>query len=390
MKSAHWGYRAVAGPDALSLLPADVDHRVRIYRARGVAPESLERVTAEFILQRHRLCRHIIKELDILLAVGGEFVVVLVNSKSHASYFRSRDQVKYEFAVSTDGRYRLADAERSPDDQILTLRYVKTRPVLPAGDTLNRWSFGIITDGRKKPLVDRLVRSIASQGIAECEILVCGPYAFEDTAATCSLRLIDDVSHPGDIRAPITAKKNRIIRAAAHNNLCILHDRFVLPPDWHDKFTRYGNHFELLCLPTVDDERRRFSVDWMRFSLPLTSRVSRNQSLPYHEWTDEVIVQGGVIVAKRHVIESFKLDERLHWEELEDMQFSKAAYLHGAFINVDPENCFISEAVNHRPSGRRGATRRFREWGSWYRRLLTSALHFNRAVRSFSDLKRQP
>jgi hypothetical protein len=366
-----WGYRPCGGDDVLQLFPADVDHLKRIYKTHRIEPESVDRVTVEFLLQREDLSRFIIKELDLLLKVGGIFEVVIVDSKSHSSYTRSRDQVKYEMAVSTDGRYRMTESKALSDGKLQKLSYRKTRATLPEDDSIDRWSFGIITNGKKTSQVEELAASIVRQGIPEYEILVCGPFVSQRDFE--NLHVLDDVVLADDVRAPISAKKNKIIRAARYNNLCILHDRFRLPDDWHSRFRQYGNFFDFICLPTVDESGRRFMVDWMRFCYPVTKRCVYNRASAYSRWSTEQIIQGGVILGKKSMMSPYLLDERLHWEEMEDMQFSKMAYLHGAFMNVDVNNRVVSKAVNHQPEQPTETFVVLRGWFSW---VLNLAIHF--------------
>ena len=72
----------------LKLDLSDVNHLQQIYRKYNVVPETLNHVAVEFLVQRDSLSRFIIKELDILLMIGGIFEVIIVNSKAHSNYFR--------------------------------------------------------------------------------------------------------------------------------------------------------------------------------------------------------------------------------------------------------------------------------------------------------------
>ena len=327
----------------------DIDHQKRLIKTYNIDPESLDIVKVDFIVQTERLIRFIIKELDTLLRVGGTFEIYIMNSKAHSMYYRSRDQVKYEFSIATNGRYVLSDTKNGGVNGVLKLIYTKLYPTLPPDDQMDNWSFGIITNGSKLDSVNTLIRSIRKQNIPNCEIIICGPYLDEESIRENKLIILDDVVLHGDLRVPTPAKKNRIIERATYNNLVILHDRFCLPDEWYMRMVDYGNYFDYLCLPTVDKKKNRFGVDWMSFEFPLTKRFSnKNHSLSYNEWSEDIIIQGGVIVGKCKQMIKYKLDERLYWEELEDMHFSKVASLDGAFFYLDDRNYFISESVNHK------------------------------------------
>jgi len=376
-----------ASPSARVLLgSSDVDHRRKIYKTHSIAPESLACVSADFVLQREPMARYIIKELDALLAVDGSFLIRIVDNRAHGLYMRSRDQVRHEFAISTAGRYVLAEASSALGGRIQEMRYVKRRETLQEGDTPDRWSFGIVTNGQKPQLVNALIESILAQSVPEFEILVCGPHRRPDGSPDTRVRLLDDVVLDGDIRAPISAKKNRIISAASFNNLCILHDRFTLPRTWYSRMKEYGNYFDFLCIPTRDAEGRRFCVDWMSNSYPFSLTARRNPSLPYRQWSPYAIVQGGVMVAKRNLLLRFPLEETLHWGEMEDMHLSVLAYLNGAFIALDDQNCFLSDAVNHVPQREPWPLQKAWEWVYWFRGLLASAAKFALYRRQFEAL----
>src|SRR5205814_4580414 len=84
------------------------------------------------------------------------------------------------------------------------------------------------------------------QGIPNYEILICGPDKIGAAVQDSNARLLPDVVHGEDIRGPICAKKNRIMRASRYNNLCVMHDHFALPATWYERMRRYGNFFDFL------------------------------------------------------------------------------------------------------------------------------------------------
>ena len=375
-KRAIWSYTRQEENDDLCLDIHDVNHLHQIYKKYKVIPETLEKVTVEFIIQREKLSRFIIKELDILLMVGGVFEVAIVNSKSHSSYFRSRDQVKYDFSMATNGRYKLVNIIELDGGKVLKLCYKKCEATLQQGDRISNWSFGVISDGRKNDKVTSLIRSVLDQKISNFEVIICGPYPIPDEFLDIGIIVLDDVLLKDDIRAPTPAKKNKIVKTAKYNNLCILHDRFILPKNWYSNFERYGNYFDVLCMPTIDLHGNRFRVDWMNFNYPITQITKQNRSLEYSKWTPEVIIQGGILVAKRSILLEFMLDERLHWEELEDMQLSKQAYLAGSFINVDVDNFVYSDSVNHKSEHRSDLYIRLLDLYHWCRGYVSKYIKF--------------
>ena len=114
----------------------------------------------------------------------------------------------------------------------------------------------------------------------------------------------------------------------------------------------------------------------MNFHYPITQITSQNRSLDYSSWTPEVIIQGGILIAKKNLMQKVMFDERLHWGELEDMQLSKKMYLEGAFINVDVKNFVYSEAVNHKAQSRSETYSSLIERYYWFRGYVSNFIKF--------------
>lgn len=332
--------------DSYNFIGDAIINHENIFSKYSIKPESLEFVSVDYIIQKSNKIRQIIKQLDILLKFDGIFELILIDNKFHSSYFLSRDQVKYEFSLCTDGRYILINKKNY--DGFLKLTFKKKKNILSKNDSINNWSFGLPYGGNNDRKINDLINSIIIQNIPNYEIIICGPYINKLYKQNKNIRVIDDINLKNDIRIPICHKKNAIVKSCKYENIVILHDRFLLSKNWFVSMKKYGNYFDFLCLPTYDESGNRFAVDWMKFNYPLNKRFSYNNALSYDSWDPNVIVQGGVMITKRKLIKKYLLDERLHWEEFEDMHLSKIAYLDGSMIAIDPSNYFISKSVNHK------------------------------------------
>ena len=80
-------------------------------------------------------------------------------------------------------------------------------------------------------------------------------------------------------------------------------------------------------------------------------------------------------------------DERLHWEELEDMQLSKQMYLEGAFINMDNKNFVYSEAVNHKAQSRSEIYSSLIECYYWIRGYVSNFIKFRLIQKKYYSKK---
>jgi hypothetical protein len=263
-KKVIWSYKKpkIEEKDTLYLDTKDINHLIRVHNKYNLQPESFDEVYVNFLADREYLIRFIIKELDILLKIGGRFIIKSTYSAAHANYIRSKSQIKNEFSLSTNGRYSLISQNIKND--ILKLEYIKKEPTLGYSDSINKWSFGIITNGKKNEQVCRLVDSIIKQNIPNYEIIICGPFQ-NNSYKNIPITILDDVVLKDDIRAPITIKKNNIAKVAKYENLMIMHDRYLLPDDWFIKMKQYGNFFDLITMLNIGPNGGRVTNDWNKY-----------------------------------------------------------------------------------------------------------------------------
>lgn len=339
------GYIAPKGgaSDTLFIKHSSFNPQIRFHVKHDIPSESVHEVEVLFLADNHLLIRYIFKELDILLSVGGMFKLQVTEALGHGNGVRSLSQIKHEFSVSTHGRYRLKSESGSGT---VCLIYEKVESVLIPGDSIDCWSFGIITDGKNAGKVNGLISSIEALSIPEYEIIVCGQHH----AADQSIKVFDIDLDDRELRAPITRKKNRIAEKAKYENLVILHDRYLFADDWFTKMSKYGNSFELLAIPNIGPNGGRVN-DWPVFNgLPSQPRTGGSYMLPYSSYSDSLYMQGGLMIVKRSIFNNIKFDENLYWGELEDVVFSKIAYLKGYLLYIDKNNRIFTASGRIRES----------------------------------------
>lgn len=336
-----WSYNKpkVFDVDTLYLGLNDINHLERIYTKYNLTPESFDEVRIDFLADKHNLIRYIIKELDILLKVDGKFIINSTYTEVHGNFIRSKSQIGYEFSVSINGRYFLSN--KKVNKYKLTLEYIKKQKTLHHDDSIDKWSFGIITNGKKNEQVQKLISSIITQNIPNYEIIICGSFKYENKEKFPIIS-IDDVLLDDEIRAPITIKKNKIADVAQYQNLMILHDRYLLPDDWYQKMKNYGNYFDLLTMPNIGPNGGNVN-DWGEH-LGKPSQIYREvfHLLSHKKWSNGWYSQGGLLIIKKELYNQNRLDERLFWGELEDIQFSQIGNLLGWFYYIDINNKVIT------------------------------------------------
>lgn len=341
MKKAIWEVKRnnKENNNILHLSKQDINHLERIYTKYNLEPESFNEVQIDYLFDREYLIRYIVKELDILLKVGGRFIINSTYTGAHANFIRSKSQIKYEFSVSTNGRYKLRT--QNIDKYKLKLEYIKSTQTLYHDDSIDNWSFGIITNGQKNEQVSNLINSIIRQNIPNYEILVCGEFNYTDCDQH-PIVAIENVILEDDIRAPITVKKNKIAKKAKYQNLMIMHDRYLLPDDWFLNMKKYGNYYDLMTMPNIGPSGGRVN-DWGQYRGKPSSIFNKiNYLLKYSEWSNDWFSQGGLLIIKKSLYLDNMLDESLHWDEMEDIAWSQIGHLKGWFYYLDINNKILT------------------------------------------------
>jgi len=337
MKKIFWSHNCPNKCDdnTLYLTKYDINHLERIFNKYNLIPESFDEVRIDFLFDRNYLIRYIIKELDILLKPKGKFIINATYTTVHENFIRSKSLIKHEFSISTNGRYILSNSEI--DKRKISLSYRKEEKTLIKEDSIDKWSFGIITNGKKNEQVQDLISSIIKQNIPNYEVIICGPFTYPKEGEYPIIK-VDDVVLQDDIRAPITKKKNKIVEKANYHNLMIMHDRYKLPDDWYKKMVEYGNYFDILSVPNISLWGGRVN-DWVEY-LTKPSQLYKTvfHLLPYSRYSNSWYSQGGLLIVKKYLYKNNNLDERLHWDELEDIQFSQIGNLMGWFLYFDNSN----------------------------------------------------
>ena len=228
---------------------------------------------------------------------------------------------------------------------------------------MNKWTFGIPVGPDDATLLNSLVERIISFKDIEKEIILCGKPG-ENFKYRENVRIVGE-----DIPAPpiqISKKKNLIIREAKYNNLCILHDRVMLPTDFILQMKRYGDYYSFTTLQSVyfDDYHNlvpiRYSdcgsiyfengvfnvfaisensdINISNYVKTLFGDIEKQHFICANplNYDEKMYPTGSLYILKKSVGMMYLLEENLTWEQFEDVEYGMRMNEKGVVTRVNP------------------------------------------------------
>ena len=270
----------------------------------NLKPEFFEEVRIKGLLEYSIYIRYILKVADFLLKKGGVLKIYFFNVSfdSPSNPLRNRAELMHEISVIYKQRLKVIKSEINGN--IFHLEMKKIEQTLPKNDSIDAWTFGLVSDGRKNKRILKIIKQIASFKIKNYEIIICGPPPSEKLPN--NVKVLSDINLFFDSRVPISRKKNHIVFHAKHNNLVLFHDRILFSDNWFDKIKEYGNYFDGLCIKILDEKTKSHRVqDWISTSLDKTA-FSKNKfpkpNVSYDEWKPNWNINGGFMIIKKHLL----------------------------------------------------------------------------------------
>jgi hypothetical protein len=276
------------------------------------------------------------------LAAGGTWIDI-----DEADRCAGTALTREDFMVRAYFRSCLSLGSRRTDGRHVVHAFRKTSSS-PIAERIGErgWTFGILTSGNS-PRAAEMARAILALDLPAVEVVVCGPRP-SGAPTDPRVRAID-LESP-EPRGWITRKKNLVAGAARHENLCVLHDRFHVTPDWAAALTAYGPCFSVLTFPQrfqIDDDNRfgqRYADYQVLHQAPdparaLAARVypgDRVLYAPYDDFYETAFCCGGLYLAKRSIWNRVKQDEALYHCEWEDVTFGLECQRQGIPHRVNP------------------------------------------------------
>lgn len=207
-----------------------------------------------------------------------------------------------------------------------------------------KWTFGVLTQGQKVDCVVNFLKSVREFGGADHEIIICGPE--NDLYSKFSPRNLDPT--PYDSGARISSKKNAIVNIASHENVCLLHDRYILCSDYFEGFDSFGYDFEFATIrqhhesgkwyPAYCAMQDRGNLIWGQ----IVNCLSDQESWKAH------YLNGGFLVGKRSVFQKIPFNDLLSHNQAEDVELSRSMLEHSIIPRINFHSSTITNVPDHK------------------------------------------
>lgn len=285
----------------------------------------------------------IVDEALRLLRPGGLLLLRFCNGPLFSVF-----ELKHLLHAWTAGHIRPELENFSPHDGAI-LSGFRLLPEAQRPATIDGVTFGVINDGQATTGLHTFLDSVQAlrrpDGLG-CETLVCGPESLRTTveARGDGTRLIaqpEEFSRQGWV----TRKKNQLVASMSCPLGVIVHDRYVMPPDFLERLMEFGADFDVLVCRQEMPDGQRFP-DWV--TLGSGWRGTSPAMLPYGEWCRYLYVNGGIMIARRDVLRTIGWNELLLWNQAEDVELTRRLQAHGFVPRLARSVRVLTKGVRNR------------------------------------------
>ncbi|WP_426110385.1 hypothetical protein [Massilia sp. PWRC2] len=269
-----------------------------------------------------------------MLAANGTLVVRYLQNQ-HISIPSLKSFLFRKYGIRVSVRAELINA-----GEFVTAFQIKKDVITRAKD--QSWTFGILTQGKKVDMVEQFCRSVREYGGLSHEILIVGP---RNAAYDSYHPTYIDHAYSASL-ADICVKKNDIVELARHENVCVLHDRYVLSKDFFSGFDTYGYDFDFLTIrqhhvsgkiyPSYCAMDDGGDLIWG----PIYECGNENETWSRH------YLNGGLVIAKRALLRAIPFNALIFHNQAEDVELAKVLASHSVLPRINRLSSAVTDVAD--------------------------------------------
>lgn len=271
-----------------------------------------------------------------------------LDEKKLLNFIREKEKYQSDYLDSESLLPKVVPTETFSKEQGGYVRFIckKSTETKIEGDKIEKWTFGIVTNGNRKDWLEDIFASIRKQNIPQYEILVCGTYYDRKEP---DIRYIP--FNQRDDKGWITRKKNTISKKAKYENICIIHDRMYFGEGWFGGMKKWGNCFEVLAVPQLYFEDKKRFGDWVcvkDFDFKTANNYIPINSgyMDYRDWDKDIPSYAGVTIVKRKILQENPYNETRYWgvDQYEDILLHQSIRSKGNVLRMNPDSITYSKS----------------------------------------------
>lgn len=269
----------------------------------------------------------------IRLFKGEGKLVIRMRENETPSLFQVKNFLGRHLGIDCTMEYESCDEVNN----IWTTVYSIKRKDIEKYDS-EKWSFIMLTLGDKVDAVIKFIKSVRENEQKNySEIIIAGPK--NESYNVYDVKYIDwtpfvDAKYP-----EICKKKNAAIELATNENTMIVHDRYILGENFFKGFKDYGYDFDFVTVKQYTLDGLEYpSYAATRKKLRLCGQVMVNNSQKLY---DTSYLNGGLIIAKTHMLKSIPFNNMMLWSQMEDAELSKV-FIDNSLV---PRINFLSKTI---------------------------------------------
>lgn len=310
------------------------------YLRNELGIENYDYLYSRNFINETKYYRVLLYEWFLIIKEGG-YIIIEFNDNKIVNY----EFLKKEIDSLVLYRDKFKVVKEYSKGKVKAIVIQKIKSIKNNENAINQWTFGIVTNGKRKDFIKKAIVSIRDLYIPQYEIILCGTYFGNIEGDIKYIHFTEN-----DDKGWITKKKNLICENAKYENIAIIHDRIYFDKSWFANIKKMGNYFDVLSCPVCLPDGTSYT--WgtyarYREGIDMNRLILKFGYLDNTDWDAHVVVFGGFIVIKKSIWKLQKWDECLFWGEYEDIALSSEQNKKGILIRYNPDAIVKSQTKSH-------------------------------------------
>lgn len=293
--------------------------------------ESLDFIYSKDLINKTKFHRILLKEWFNFCKVNGYIIIEFIQNEL-LDHIELLKEIKLLFG---DKVKIVEDYYDKTEDCVIVIKKIKES--LNKNDSIEKWSFGILTGGNREEWIDREIESIKKLNIPKYEIIICGSNKSREGIKSIPFGPNDGIGKG----------KNLMCKEAKYENIVLTHDKYIFDQNWHSGMKKYGNYFEILSCIIYDTHGER-GGDWITYGTQF-GNLARIGMLEYKDWDKYGYIDGGCYILKKSVWKKINWNDnsRVGDKKPEDVDLSERWYENGFVTRFNHFSKLITLKWNH-------------------------------------------